>query len=550
MSGTEFAEPTHREKRDETIMPSTPAAASLTVGAAFDPAEREADRVADAVLARLRGDTGTKHHAAAEGALQRAASPTPGSGEPVVGMEGGALPPELAQRIERRRGTGQQLGPDVRDRMEGAFGSSLAGVRIHADAEAATLSRSISARAFTRGRDIFFGAGEYRPDTPEGEHMLAHELAHTRQQAGLRRIHRTWDVKSGKAFEWNKTAEVKTLEERRVWFFKDKSGDTMVVKPEDQPVGLGDIVGVMQKKVADVRSVTQRKLNSSDQNWVKIWISRETMTGTSPSWLKRGKFLNTKGALKLTTGMELYDAAEQDAHDSMHEAGMTVIAMSLAEGESTLALAGQNVAPNGPGVVSKMREVMDRAGHVRQLGELTAVDAFLGNQDRVLAANLGNWFYNPAGVITLLDQVDGKSGMSSDFVNGKWNTEQELADLPALSKKAMDWLLRMLVVEVDAATQDKGMKAWADTEIKPGLTRRAHYHAEFAVGLKAGLRRIKKTFSTTRKDVFQRDKHKAKKAIRATANAASAGDSGHDKFGGANVDYYQVLKARAAKLTV
>jgi hypothetical protein len=114
----------------------------------------------------------------------------------------------------------------------------------------------------------------------------------------------------------------------------------------------------------------------------------------------------------------------------------------------------------------------------------------------------------------------------------------------------MDWLLRMLVVEVDAATQDKGMKAWADTEIKPGLTRRAHYHAEFAVGLKAGLRRIKKTFSTTRKDVFQRDKHKAKKAIRATANAASAGDSGHDKFGGANVDYYQVLKARAAKLTV
>jgi hypothetical protein len=63
--------------------------------------------------------------------------------------------------------------------MEGAFGRDLKGVRLHTDAPAALLSRQVAARAFTVGRDVFFGAGEYRPDTAEGQHTLAHELAHT-----------------------------------------------------------------------------------------------------------------------------------------------------------------------------------------------------------------------------------------------------------------------------------------------------------------------------------------------------------------------------------
>ncbi len=56
------------------------------------------------------------------------------------------------------------------------------GVRIHSDSRAADLARSISARAFTRGRDIVFGAGEYRPQSVEGGRLLAHELVHVVQQ--------------------------------------------------------------------------------------------------------------------------------------------------------------------------------------------------------------------------------------------------------------------------------------------------------------------------------------------------------------------------------
>ena len=34
------------------------------------------------------------------------------------------------------------------------------------------------------GRDVVFGAGEYRPGAEDGKRLLAHELAHTIQQPG------------------------------------------------------------------------------------------------------------------------------------------------------------------------------------------------------------------------------------------------------------------------------------------------------------------------------------------------------------------------------
>jgi hypothetical protein len=51
----------------------------------------------------------------------------------------------------------------------------------------------VNAQAYTIGRDIIFGAGQYQPQTNEGKRLLAHELTHVVQQGGrtnLRRIHR------------------------------------------------------------------------------------------------------------------------------------------------------------------------------------------------------------------------------------------------------------------------------------------------------------------------------------------------------------------------
>jgi hypothetical protein len=53
---------------------------------------------------------------------------------------------------------------------------------IHQGAEADELVRSADARAVTWGRHIAFATGEYHPGTPEGDALIAHELAHVAQQ--------------------------------------------------------------------------------------------------------------------------------------------------------------------------------------------------------------------------------------------------------------------------------------------------------------------------------------------------------------------------------
>src|SRR5262249_7699306 len=58
---------------------------------------------------------------------------------------------------------------------------SLDDVHIHRDPASADLAAEVGARAFTTGSDVFFAAGAYQPDTSEGAHVLAHELAHTTQ---------------------------------------------------------------------------------------------------------------------------------------------------------------------------------------------------------------------------------------------------------------------------------------------------------------------------------------------------------------------------------
>lgn len=77
---------------------------------------------------------------------------------------------------------GQPLDRSTRTFMESRFGHDLSGVRVHTDAQAAASARSVNALAYTVGRDIVFGSGQYRPGTAEGKRLLGHELAHVIQQ--------------------------------------------------------------------------------------------------------------------------------------------------------------------------------------------------------------------------------------------------------------------------------------------------------------------------------------------------------------------------------
>ena len=110
------------------------------------------------------------------------------------GMEGGDVDETVAQTIDSARGGGQALAEGVRSSMEQGFGADFSGVRIHTGGQAEALNRSLNARAFTTGSNIFFGQGQYNPTSKAGQELLAHELTHTVQQgaAGVVRGKRPW----------------------------------------------------------------------------------------------------------------------------------------------------------------------------------------------------------------------------------------------------------------------------------------------------------------------------------------------------------------------
>ncbi len=102
----------------------------------------------------------------------------------VAGFSQGAGPldPDIATEIDSARTGGMPLPDPTRVDMEHHLGVDLSAVRVHADARADRLSRSVQAEAFTTGTDIFFSQGAYRPSTTDGRRMLGHELTHVVQQ--------------------------------------------------------------------------------------------------------------------------------------------------------------------------------------------------------------------------------------------------------------------------------------------------------------------------------------------------------------------------------
>jgi hypothetical protein len=92
--------------------------------------------------------------------------------------------PETAPPIvhEVLRSPGRPLDTETRAFMEPRFGHDFSQVRVHTDAKAAQSAQAVNALAYTVGRNVVFGAGQYAPGTSEGWRLLAHELTHVVQQ--------------------------------------------------------------------------------------------------------------------------------------------------------------------------------------------------------------------------------------------------------------------------------------------------------------------------------------------------------------------------------
>src|SRR5262249_6731796 len=93
--------------------------------------------------------------------------------------------PEAETTVAAAAGSsGAPLPAQIDAAFRASLGTDLSRVRVHTGPESQAAARSVGARAFTTGHDIHFAAGQYAPDTDAGKHLLAHEVAHTVQQAG------------------------------------------------------------------------------------------------------------------------------------------------------------------------------------------------------------------------------------------------------------------------------------------------------------------------------------------------------------------------------
>src|SRR5262249_9034178 len=79
------------------------------------------------------------------------------------------------------RSPGEPLDTETREFFEPRFGHDFGQVRVHTDGKAAESARAVAALAYTTGRDIVFGSGQYAPHRAAGKRLLTHELAHVVQ---------------------------------------------------------------------------------------------------------------------------------------------------------------------------------------------------------------------------------------------------------------------------------------------------------------------------------------------------------------------------------
>ena len=207
--------PAPRSAAPRTPSPAAPAAAKAPAAAAKAPAApAKAVASAPAAAAPKAGATATpapKPPAPKAPASPKAAAPkeaehstpakdkakpispgknAPRSATPAItekkqaGDANADLPPIVRRVLDT---PGEPLDFATRADMESRFGHSFRDVRIHTDALAAESARAEYAHAYTVGEHIVFDSGQYRPESPQGRQLLAHELAHTIQQHGLQK---------------------------------------------------------------------------------------------------------------------------------------------------------------------------------------------------------------------------------------------------------------------------------------------------------------------------------------------------------------------------
>ncbi len=138
--------------------------AKLAISQPGDPDELEADQIADQVMRMPEPGSAVPCAACAAGDQPcPKCSGTPKIQRTARDSSGGMA--VVTENPLRHLGSGQPLDRSTRSFFEPRFGTALSHVRVHTDSSAAESARVIQARAFTTGRDVVFGAGQFAPES-------------------------------------------------------------------------------------------------------------------------------------------------------------------------------------------------------------------------------------------------------------------------------------------------------------------------------------------------------------------------------------------------
>jgi hypothetical protein len=205
---------------------------------------------------------------------------------------------------ERLGGAGHALPDAHKSTLAAGLGVSLDGVRLHTDSTAADLAGSVSARAFTVGSDIYFGAGNYQPETTDGYRLLAHEVTHVVQQSG------TAVAPAGSSLSVSSPDSPAELEAERVADRLVVGRDATALETAGPSVHR-DPAPATPADGASVSSPEQEQLSSSDPD-----INGKTVDEVGADLGARdARYRHVIGSLKANSEATLHD--EQDWYDNL-----------------------------------------------------------------------------------------------------------------------------------------------------------------------------------------------------------------------------------------
>jgi hypothetical protein len=153
----------------------------LTVGRPNDTSEREASQVANAVMGMPAPPVSISGNGAnlSDSPEERVRIPR----SERLSKRQSEFDVSTEQQINSLRDGGRPLPDSVRLFYESRFGQRFENVRVHTDEAAAAAAERLNAKAFTHRGDIYFARNQYRPNMPDGQRLLAHELTHVIQQS-------------------------------------------------------------------------------------------------------------------------------------------------------------------------------------------------------------------------------------------------------------------------------------------------------------------------------------------------------------------------------